>query len=43
MGDNVFVRVALYRYIMRFSKKDKLALRFMALLKILKYVAKVAY
>lgn len=43
MGDMVFVRVALYHYMMRLEQKSQLALRFIRPFKILEYVSKVVY
>lgn len=43
VGDKVFVRVALYKYVIRFDRKDKLALRFMRPFKVLEHVGKVTY
>lgn len=36
MGDMVFIKVGLYKYVMRFDKKGKLASRFIRLPKVLK-------
>lgn len=43
MRDKVFVRVAFYKHVMRFNRKDKLALRFMRPFKVLERIDKVAY
>lgn len=43
MGYKVFVRVALYRRVMRFYRKDKLAPRFMGPFEVVEHVVKVAF
>lgn len=43
MGDKVFMRIALYKHVMRFDKKDKLASRFVKSFEILDYIGKVVY
>lgn len=43
MGDKVFVRITLYKLVMRFGKNDWLALRFIGPFKVLEGVSKVVY
>lgn len=43
MSDIVFMRVAPYRYVMRFKQKGKLTLRFIGPFEILKHITKVSY
>lgn len=43
MGDKVFVKMAPYKHIKRFDKKDKLALRFIRPFEVIECIGKVAY
>lgn len=43
VGDTLLIRVASYKHIMRFDKKDKLTSRFVGPFKVLKRVGKVTY
>lgn len=43
MGDKVFIKVAPYKYVMRFNRKDKLMPRFMGPFEVLKPISKVTY
>lgn len=43
MGDKVFVRLALYKHVMRFYKKGKLVLRFVRPFEVLELMGKVTY
>ena len=43
VGVQVFLKVSLMKWMMRFDKKGKLSLRYMGLFKILERVGKVAY
>lgn len=43
MSDKVFVRITLYKLVMRFGKNDWLALRFIGPFKVLEGVSKVVY
>lgn len=43
MSDKVFIRVVLYKCVMRFMRKGKLALKYIDLYEIVKQVDKVAY
>lgn len=43
MGDKVFINVALYKQVMRFSGKGKVTLRFIITIEVLEKIEKITY